>query len=68
MERILVVARDLLVDLMINNNRHTDQRILVLAESGYPDYLVPRARQLLEERCDLPVFLLHDATPSGVAM
>lgn len=67
-ERILVVQRDLLVDLMIKNNQHTEHRMLVIAESGYPKYLIPRVKQLLDERQDLPVFLLHDATQSGRRM
>lgn len=67
-ERILVVEHDLLVDLFVLNGFHTLHNALVIAESGYPDYLLPRLQQLLQERADLPVYLLHDATPDGVAM
>lgn len=67
-ERILIVQHDLLVDLMVKNNQHTEQRMLVIAESGYPDYLMPQVGRLLDERDDLPVFLLHDATDSGMKM
>ncbi len=42
--------------------------MLVLSESGYPNYLLPMARRLLTEQPDLPVFLLHDATTHGAAM
>ncbi|MEM7479147.1 MAG: hypothetical protein AAF483_29535 [Planctomycetota bacterium] len=61
-ERILIVNRDILVDLLVFNNVHAEQRMLVLSESGYPSYLQSVARKLLDERADLPVFLLHDAT------
>lgn len=67
-ERILIVQRDLLVDLFVKNNQHAEQRMLVIAESGYPNYLCERVNLLLAERQDLPVFLLHDADSSGRAM
>ncbi len=67
-EHILIVERDILVDLFVKNGFHADRRMLVLSESGYPSYLAPVARKLMEERSDLPVFLLHDATAHGVEM
>lgn len=67
-ERLLIVERDILVDLFVMNGVHAEQRMLVVSETGYPDYLMPVARRLLEEQPDLPVFLLHDATVHGVAM
>ena len=67
-ERILIVERDILVDMFVKNGLHAEQRMLVVAESGYPDYLVPVAERLLNERKDLPVFLLHDATLHGIEM
>lgn len=67
-ERLLIVERDILVDLFVKNGVHAEQRMLVIGESGYPDYLLPVAQRLLEEQPDLPVFLLHDATTHGVAM
>ena len=56
------------MDLFVRNGLHAESRALVLAESGYPDYLLPRARELLRERPDLPTFLLHDSTASGMGM
>lgn len=67
-ERILVVQRDLLVDLMVRNGQHAEQRMLVVSLSGYPDYIQPHVNRLLNERDDLPVFLLHDADAAGVQM
>ena len=67
-ERILIVQRDELVDLFVLNNLHAEQRMLVISEAGYPNYLLPIARRLLEERLTLPVFLLHDAGPFGEQM
>lgn len=67
-ERVLIVQRDLLVDLMVKNNQHSEQRMLVIAESGYPQYLIPHVNRLLDERSDLPVYLLHDADAAGASM
>jgi len=67
-ERLLIVQRDILVDLFVRNGWHAEQRALVIAESGYPAHLTEYARNLLKERPDLPVFLLHDASPEGADM
>lgn len=67
-ERILIVERDVLVDLFVKNGIHAEQRMLIVGESGYPDYLLPVAQRLLTEQPDLPVFLLHDASSQGVRM
>lgn len=67
-ERIIVVQHDILVDLFVRNNLHAVQRAVVIAESGYPYYLVSRVQHLLERRADLPIIAFHDATPDGVQM
>ena len=67
-ERILVVSRDILVDLFVLNGWHTEQRALIISESGYPKYLRKQANQLLKERPDLPVYTLHDASKEGETM
>lgn len=67
-EKILIVERDILVDLLVLNNQHTEQRMLVVSESGYPQYLAAKVNELLRARPDLRVYLLHDATPSGLSM
>ncbi len=67
-ERILIVERDLLVDWLVLNSFHADQRALILAASGYPKYLMAIAQRLLHENANLPVFLLHDSTMVGQMM
>ncbi len=64
-ERILIVERDLLVDLFVRNEFHATERCLVLSESGYPSYIANYAKQCLDERVDLPVFTLHDLAPTA---
>lgn len=60
-ERILVVDRDILVDLFVLNGFHAQERALVISSNGYPQYLVPRLAQVLEQNPETPVYLLHDA-------
>lgn len=67
-ECLIVVERDLLVDLLLKNGAHTDLNALIIAESGYPAPLADEARRVLAERPDLKVIAVHDATPDGVAM
>lgn len=67
-ERIIIVERDILVDLFVKNGVHAEQKALVIAESGYPRYLLPHAERILEQRPDLPIVLLHDSTAHGVGM
>ncbi len=67
-ERVLLVQRDILVDLFVLNGLHAEQRTLVISETGYPEYLRPRVKAILTENPKTPVFFLHDATDRGVGM
>lgn len=67
-ERVLLVQHDLLVDLFVLNNQHAELRMLVISQSGYPNYLQSQLNRVLLERPDLPVFLFHDADPTGTSM
>ncbi len=66
--RLIVVERDVLVDLLLKNGAHRDLSALIVAESGYPTALAERARQALAAQPGLKVIAVHDATPAGVAM
>lgn len=67
-ERIIVVEHDLLVDLLVKNNFHLEQRALIVGASGYPGYLSIQVDKILAERPDTPVLVLRDATPDGDAV
>ncbi len=67
-EGIVIVQEDIYVDLLVRNEFHVENKVLVLSQTGYPHYLVEKTNQLLAERSDLPVFFLHDATHEGIAM
>lgn len=67
-ERLLVVQHDILVDLFVLNGLAAEEKALVIAESGYPRYLLPIATKVLNIRPDLPVLVLHDSTQTGMEM
>jgi hypothetical protein len=67
-ERIIIVERPLLVDLLVKNGFHADQNALIFSRDGYPSYIVQRAQKILKERALLPIYLLHDASETGMAM
>jgi len=64
-EKILIVQRDILVDLFMLNKFHLEQQVLIVSISGYPEALFVKARKTLESAQEIPVFLLHDATATG---
>ncbi|UCG39665.1 MAG: hypothetical protein JSV00_05455 [bacterium] len=64
-ERILIVEHDLMVDELVLNGFHAQEKTLVFSENGYPNYIVERAQDLLKDSPDLPVYYIHDAVPAG---
>ena len=67
-ERILLVERPLLVDLLVRNGFHAEWNALIFSRDGYPAYIVRHARKMLKKDSSLPVYLLHDAGEAGAAM
>jgi len=65
---LVIVEREPLVDLLLENGAPHALSALIVAESGYPPALAKEARRLLDTRPELKVIAVHDATPQGVAM
>ncbi|WP_299454539.1 hypothetical protein [uncultured Microscilla sp.] len=65
-EAIIVTDQDVYVDLFVKNNYHTQYKALIISKHFYPAYLTPRLKQLLQEKPDLPLFFIHDATLEGL--
>lgn len=61
-ERILVVERDELVDLLVRNRFHLTAKTAVIGQSGYPAPLLAACREFLRRHPRTPVQLLHDAS------
>ncbi|MCI5210899.1 MAG: hypothetical protein D3910_19420 [Candidatus Electrothrix sp. ATG2] len=64
-ERIVIVERRLLVDLLVKNGFHADHNALIFSRDGYPAYIVQHAQKMLKEDSSLPVYLLHDASDAS---
>jgi hypothetical protein len=65
-ERILVVDDRVLVDLLVRNWVHSNGRAVILSADGYPASVLGLARQLVAERSDVPINVLHgSATRPG---
>lgn len=60
-EKLLVVNRDLLVDLLVSNGVHTSNRMLIISESGYPFKQLDHVQRYLDQSTEFPIYLLHDA-------
>ncbi len=65
---LIVVQRDILVDLLLKNGAHRELSALIVAESGYPSAFATEARRALSADSALKVIALHDATAEGVTM
>ncbi len=67
-ERIVITDRNILVDLLVLNNFPKRARALVVSQTGYPNFVIPIAKEMLEKRKSLAVYLLHDSTESRLTM
>ncbi len=67
-EGILILEYPLIVDLFVLNHFHTENRVVVVSECGYPDYIVPHVNQILSRQPFIPVYVLHDSTNHGMEM
>lgn len=67
-ERILVVERDDLVDMLIRNRFHLSHKTAVVSRSGYPERVFATCREFLKNHPDTPVQVLHDASTSGFGL
>jgi hypothetical protein len=64
-ERVLVVDERLLVDLLVRNGVHAESRTIVVSVDGYPSEVARRAAELVAERPDVPVYVLHGTNRAG---
>lgn len=64
-ERILVVERDDLVDMLVRNRFHAHHKTAIISRSGYPRHVAGACRNFLRQHPNIPVQLLHDASLTG---
>jgi len=67
-ERILVVERDDLVDMLVRNRFHLTSKTAVISRNGYPSTMFAACQKFMRDHPNTPVHLLHDASLSGLGM
>ena len=67
-ERILIVEHDDTADMLLLNRFHFENKTLVVSAGKYPRPAFDACRRFLSAHPDLPVFLIHDCSPSGIRM
>lgn len=67
-EKIIMLDKDLTVDLLVKNNEHANAKALIISSNGYPNYLLEPLKKILAEKPDTPVMLLHAANTDQVRM
>ena len=60
-QRLVIVERPEMVDVLVLNGWHAEQQALVVSEGGYPGYIMPLVERYLAEQPHLPVFLLSQS-------
>jgi DNA-directed RNA polymerase subunit RPC12/RpoP len=61
-ERLLIVERDDIVDMLIRNRFHQNTKTVVVSQSGYPASVFKACHQFLKQNPKMPVQVLHEAS------
>ena len=67
-DRLVVCDSAAIAHMLIANNFHFEYNCAVLSSSGYPEHLFETTMQMLRRNLDLRVFVLHDCSPTGMAV
>lgn len=67
-ERVVVCDSREIANLLIANNFHFENNSAVLSIDGYPENIFDTVMQMLRRNDNLKVYVLHDASPSGVSV
>ncbi|MEM6754351.1 MAG: hypothetical protein AAF630_15425, partial [Cyanobacteria bacterium P01_C01_bin.38] len=67
-DRLVVCQSAEIANLLIANNFHFENNSAVLSIDGYPENIFDTVMQMLRRNEDLKVYVLHDASPSGVSV
>lgn len=67
-ERMLIVERDDIADMLLMNNFAADNKTLVVSAQGYPKRAFLAFKHFAKKNPDLPVYVMHDASKAGVQL
>ncbi len=67
-ERILIVQNDQMVDMLVMNRFHFENKTVIVSANKYPDHVFNACQKFLAKKPDIHVELLHDASLEGVKL
>lgn len=67
-ERVLIVERDELVDLLVRNRFHLTAKAAIVSRTGYPEPVFAACQAFLRNHPNTPVQVIHDASLQGFAL
>jgi len=67
-DRVVVCDNTEIANLLIANNFHFENNSAVLSIDGYPQNIFDTVMEMLRRNEDLKVYVLHNASPSGVSV
>jgi len=67
-ERILIVERNTLADMLLLNRFHFENKTLVLSAQKYPSAAFSACQNTLSQFPNTPVCLIHDASKKGIGL
>lgn len=67
-ERILILERNDMVDMLLLNRFHVENKTLVVSLQRYPKRAYQGVKHFLSKNPELPVHIMHDASKEGLKM
>jgi hypothetical protein len=67
-ERILIVQNDQMVDMLVMNRFHFENKTIIVSANKYPEHVFNACQKFLAKKPDIQVELLHDASLEGVKL
>ncbi len=67
-DKILIVERNDIVDMLLLNRFHLENKILIVSQDKYPLKAFKACQQYLKRFPDLKIVLMHDASTKGLSM
>jgi hypothetical protein len=67
-ERILIAQNDQMVDMLVMNRFHFENKTIIVSANKYPEHVFNACQKFLAKKPDIPVELLHDASWEGVKL
>jgi hypothetical protein len=64
-QRILIVPSNELVDMLVLNRFHIDNKAAIISSSKYPEHVFKACQKMLENHPEIPVEVVHDASQAG---